>query len=428
MKIAVLTRIFSVDGGGAERYSVSLVNAFLQRNPHSSVHVFAQEFVPATPAHPNLHHHIISSPFKKSRWINQLWYAHQTYKATQKLHPYERFDVVHSHENVGHGTVQTVHVLPVKFNLMKKWLEKKQGHQTHPHQPQKEHPHRTWFFVATSILGWRWQRGFSPRLFAYLALEKHRLTPFDQRVVASSPALVQSIEIAYPTCINTITTIIPAASIPDHTSSDPNVGSTAQIRMNWRQQLGIPENVFLLAFVANDFAKKGLLVILQALRRLPPLVHVVVVGSNRNRSHQTKQMAWLQQGVKLLKLENRVHTLGALADVSPVYQMSDALLHPTQEDTFAMVVLEAMLHGLPVVVSGLPYCGIAGLLENGKHALLLNNPKNTPELVLKLTQLMQNGTLQMTLREHGQAFAKAQTWDAVAQRYEAVYESVQAMR
>jgi len=56
---------------------------------------------------------------------------------------------------------------------------------------------------------------------------------------------------------------------------------------------------------------------------------------------------------------SRVYFLGALSSVDVAYQAADCLVHPTLEDTFAMVVLEALAHGLPVVVSSARYCGIA---------------------------------------------------------------------
>ena len=64
-----------------------------------------------------------------------------------------------------------------------------------------------------------------------------------------------------------------------------------------------------------------------------------------------------------------------MQDVSPAYLAADVLVHPTLEDTFAMVVLEAMAYGLPVVVSSAAYCGISGLLSHGVNALLVHEPR-----------------------------------------------------
>ena len=106
LRIAVLNRNFSPTGGGAERYSIALVEQLAARH---EIHVFSQQF---DHHWPGVTYHRISTPFKRPRWVNQLWYATATWWATRL-----GFDLVHSHENTWHGQVQTVHVLPVRFNL-----------------------------------------------------------------------------------------------------------------------------------------------------------------------------------------------------------------------------------------------------------------------------------------------------------------------
>ena len=136
LRIAVLNRNFSTTGGGAEGYSVALVEQLAARH---EIHVFAQEIEQRLPG---VTYHRVSAPLRKPRWINQLWFASCTWWATRR-----GFDVVHSHENTWHGDIQTVHVLPVKYTL---------------------------FYGRT---GWhrvfQWIKvGTSPRLLAYLGLER----------------------------------------------------------------------------------------------------------------------------------------------------------------------------------------------------------------------------------------------------------------
>ena len=56
------------------------------------------------------------------------------------------------------------------------------------------------------------------------------------------------------------------------------------------------------------------------------------------------------------------------------------LVHPTLEDAYAMVVLEAMAHGLPLVVSGAPYSVRAQDQTGSMNALTLKEPKNAKVL------------------------------------------------
>ena len=106
LRIAVLNRTFVSTGGGAERYSIALVEQLAQRH---EIHVFAQEI---DHTWPGVTYHRLPRPFVKPRWLNQLWFALSSWWATRC-----GFDVVHSHENTWHGEVQTVHVLPVRYSL-----------------------------------------------------------------------------------------------------------------------------------------------------------------------------------------------------------------------------------------------------------------------------------------------------------------------
>jgi len=93
----------------------------------------------------------------------------------------------------------------------------------------------------------------------------------------------------------------------------------------------------------------------------------------------------------------------------------------TLDDTFAMVVLEALAHGLPVVVSGPAQCGISALLKDGKDALLLTDPRDSRELVGTLRRLLADQALQQRLRVNARAFAQAHTWERAAAEYERLY-------
>src|SRR5207248_8056046 len=106
LRVAVFNRVFSVDGGGAEGYSIRIVEQLAARH---DVHVFAQRI---DHQWPGVTYHRVPWAFNRPRWLNQLWYAIYTWRATRR-----GFDVVHSHENTWHGAIQTIHVKPARGNL-----------------------------------------------------------------------------------------------------------------------------------------------------------------------------------------------------------------------------------------------------------------------------------------------------------------------
>ena len=108
LRVAVLTRNFSPASGGAERYAIALVEQLAARH---DITVFSQT---CEHSWPGVSYKKIPLPFKRPRWLNQLWFACLSWGATRR-----GFDVVHSHENTWHANVQTVHVMPVRHNLFK---------------------------------------------------------------------------------------------------------------------------------------------------------------------------------------------------------------------------------------------------------------------------------------------------------------------
>ena len=380
LRIAVLNRTFSAKAGGAERYAIALVEQLAARH---DIHVFAQSIEHNWPG---VTYHRVKMPLRRPRWINQLWFAAATWWATRKhFDPglETGFDVVHSHENTWHGDVQTVHVLPVKHNLF--------------------HGRAGW------RLALRWLKVLtSPRLLVYLGLEHFRYAVQPGRaVVATSDSLLAIFEATYTSAAGMTSVITPGIVLPNLPISEAG-------KQTARQQLGLPQAQPCILFVGNDFRKKGLSALIDSLRVLPEQVVLAVVG-------HSAQLPGFRRQVQAAGLGARVFFLGALDDVGPAYRAADCLAHPTLEDTFAMVVLEAMAHCLPVVVSGAKYCGIAGLLEQGVNALLLNEPRDVVALSDGLRRVLGDEALKTKLAQAARVFAENFEWSARAAAQEKLY-------
>jgi glycosyltransferase involved in cell wall biosynthesis len=368
LKVAVLNRIFSTAGGGAERYSIALVEQLAERH---EIHVFAQEI---NHTWPGVTYHSISCGFKKPRWLNQLWYAYATWRATHR-----GFDIVHSHENTWHGDVHTMHVKTVKRSL----LEGRTGYQRA----------LRWFKIV-----------ISPRLITYLALERARMSARQGgAIVAASQALLEELMAQYPLATPYTSVITPGAALPQRALTPEQA----------RTLLGLAVEGRYVLFVANDYSRKGLPTLLKALRGMDG-VHLLVVGHPGQRERY-------QTMAKSLGLQDRVIFLGSLQDVSPAYFAANVLAHPTLEDSFAMVVMEAMAHGLPVVVSSSTYCGISSLLHHNVNALILDKPQDEQMLRLLLVQVLDDQILASQLRQAGMVFAQQHSWQQAAQAYERIY-------
>lgn len=375
LRIAVLNRHFGYRFGGAERYAAAIAE---ELSDTYEVHVFAQDI---EHHHPGITYHPVSRPFNKPRWLNQLWFALQTWRITR-----HGFDVVHSHENTWHGDLQTVHVRPFRVGLF------------HGLSPARR--------------ALRWLSLFtSPRLITYWWLEAARLSVKPgRRILATSDQVKRDTLMGYPHTASMLEVIPPGVNMPAlRLTTSPA-----------RAQLQLPLDVPLALFVGNDFDKKGLSALLQALA-LTPGLHVAVVGQGRHLQRYREQIA-------TLGLADRVHLLGSLSDVTPAYAAADWLVHPTTEDTYAMVVLEAMASGLPVIVSSARFCGIAAELTHTVNALILDDPRDEKQLSERLLSLLEDPSLRATLARAGLSFAQERTWRQAAAQHEALIQRVLAQR
>ena len=375
LRIAVLSRNFVATGGGAERYSIAVVEQLAQQH---EIHVFAQTI---QHQHPAVTYHTVSTPLRRPRWVNQLYFATATWWATRK-----GFDIVHSHENTWQGNVQTVHVLPVKYNLF--------------HAREGLRRALRWLKVVTS-----------PRLLVYLGLEKARYSLRNPRVIVSVSRTLNDVMLqTYPGAASAMQFIAPGIdAVPGF--------ATPEVKAAARKGLNLPVQGRCILFVGNDFKKKGLPTLIQAVAQLPSDVYVAVAG-------QSAQLPEMQRAAAHAGLEGRLFFLGAVATMHQAYSAADCLVHPTLEDTYAMVVLEAMAHGLPVVVSAAQYCGIAADLQNGVHALLLPDPRNVQALAQGALAVLENSALAERLSGAGLAFAKRHSWNNVALAHAALYEKI----
>jgi len=375
LRIAVLNQVFAATAGGAERYSMALVEQLAQRH---EIHVFAQRIEHQWPG---VTYHRVTKPLIRPRWMNQLWFAVATWWATRS-----GFDVVHSHENTWHGQVQTVHVLPLKYALF--------------------HGRTGWSLLLRCV-----KVATSLRLLVYLWLEHARFANPDRRcIVVTSNSLMTKVAKAYPATTRSLCLVTPGV-----TTASASATSAQQLAA--RGRLGLPNDGFGVLFVAHDYRKKGLDTLITALRQLPENCWLVVVGN-------TMQIRAFQALAKTSGVDRRVFFLGVLKEVNDAYFAANCLAHPTLEDTFAMVVLEAMAHGLPVLVSSERHCGIAGLLSHEVNALILENPRDSKELANALHRVLQEPALYQRLRAEALVFANLHQWPVIAMQQEAIYFSL----
>ncbi len=137
-----------------------------------------------------------------------------------------------------------------------------------------------------------------------------------------------------------------------------------------RDALGLPPHAFVVTMVAAFIPWKRHDLFLDAAARVAaelPEARFLVVGDDRFGDHPGT-LAALRQRAAETHLAGRVVFAGFQADMAPVYEASDALLHPAAREPFGRAVAEAMCAGLPVVA--VADAGPRELIRDGRDGLL----------------------------------------------------------
>ncbi len=110
-------------------------------------------------------------------------------------------------------------------------------------------------------------------------------------------------------------------------------------------------------------------------------------------------------------------------DLPALYRAADTLAFPSTREGFGLVVLEALASDLPAVVSDLPVLG--EFLTAGQDCLMV--PVDDAEaLASALVRATRDRALRARLARAGRRTARRHTWEAAAERHEAIYAGLRA--
>ncbi|MFN2497985.1 MAG: glycosyltransferase family 4 protein [Pyrinomonadaceae bacterium] len=192
-----------------------------------------------------------------------------------------------------------------------------------------------------------------------------------------------------------------------------------------RSELGLSESDLLLGMIGNFYAdgRKDQRTICLALPRLFQSVgnaHFVFAGGTFKDSTDLRN-----ECLNICRQHNildRVHFLGKRSDVANVLHSIDAYVHSSVNESQGIAVVEAMLVGLPVLVSD-----IGALLEvtnNGECAVVFRTG-DANHLADQLLRLAQDRALRTSLAVKGKTYAtQSFSIDAHIQNLLALYQNI----
>lgn len=176
-------------------------------------------------------------------------------------------------------------------------------------------------------------------------------------------------------------------------------------KLSVRRSFGIPDDAKLVLFVGSRFRIKGLKYAIEALAHLESNAYLLVVGNDN--AAQYKQLA------EDLGVSKRVIFAGGRSDLPEIYPAADAFVLPTLYETFALVCLEAMASGLPVLAS--PVGGIEDYLHDGQNGFHIRH--DARDVAKKLDLILSDAELHARIRQTGIATAANYSWEKIANQY-----------
>lgn len=199
--------------------------------------------------------------------------------------------------------------------------------------------------------------------------------------------------------------------LPPGISADRRAPANAgEIRADFRREFALADDDLLLVQIGSGFKTKGLDRSLKALAALPgalkPRTRLIAIGQDDPRPFQLQ--------VKALGLSGRVEILSGRSDIPRFLLGADLLIHPAYNENTGTVLLEALVAGLPVLVTDV--CGYAHYIAEAGCGQVLPSPFDQERLNRALADLLEADDRRALCRRNGLAYAETADLYSMPQR------------
>jgi glycosyltransferase involved in cell wall biosynthesis len=232
---------------------------------------------------------------------------------------------------------------------------------------------------------------------------------FADRVVANSPSVSRLVETEAGVPASRVVTI------PNFLDPEAFEPMPADDRRRMLDELGVPEDAFVVGIVARLSPVKDHATLLRAIASLRdqiPLLHLVLVGDGPER-------AAIEALAASLEISDIVHLAGERTQPPNLHGLFDVSVLCSTSEAFPNSVLEAMAASRPVVATAVG--GTPDAVREGATGLLVR-PRDPVQLADALLRLYRDPALRARLGAAGCAAARAgYSAEAVISQVEALY-------
>ena len=146
---------------------------------------------------------------------------------------------------------------------------------------------------------------------------------------------------------------------------------------------GFDDNDDVILFAANDFKRKGLEFLLEAMkilkrRKITP--KLIIAGDDKFKPYSAL--------AQKLDISTQISFAGSVSDIEKYYGAADIFVLPTLYDPFSNACLEAFGTGLPVITTAAN--GFSELIDDGENGFVVDDAMNTTILADRIEGLLSN--------------------------------------
>lgn len=253
-----------------------------------------------------------------------------------------------------------------------------------------------------------------PIHLAHLYLERQILKPENSRIIMTNSHLCRGqLEEYYRIPPERVRVVPHGVDL-----SRFNPGLQGRFREDVRRDLGCSPRETVILFVANNFSRKGLGLLIEALARVRDERMRVVVAGRGNPQPFLKTAA-------TLGVADQLTFTGPVHEIEAFYGAADLFALPTLYDPFANVCLEAMACGLPVITTR--QNGASEIIKAGETGFILDDPGDVDRLADALRAL-QDPRVRREMGERAGEVASRHSLQTYTERTLQVYQEVVAAK
>jgi UDP-glucose:(heptosyl)LPS alpha-1,3-glucosyltransferase len=199
--------------------------------------------------------------------------------------------------------------------------------------------------------------------------------------------------------------------LPPGIAADRRAPANAvEVRAEFRREFGLVADELLLVQIGSGFKTKGLDRTLRAVAALPrelkARTRLIVIGQDDPRP-------FLLQ-VRTLGIADRVEILKGRSDVPRFLLGADLLVHPAYNENTGTVLLEALVAGLPVLVTDV--CGYAHYIVEADAGRVVASPFEQGRFNRLLVEMLEDDPARQRWSRNGLAFAATADLYSMPQR------------